>query len=104
MSDKMLKEKNILICSNDKTTLEFLERSLREEGYGRVDISMSSEEALGRIAKERYQLVLLDISPPPENDTQILQRIKEIDKNITVIVIADRSQTALAEKAVRSEE
>lgn len=100
-SAKMLKEKNILICGGDKTASDFLREFLRKEGYDRVDVAVSPEDALKRITKERYQLVLLDIQPLGEDGIQTLRRIKEIDKNITVIMTADRSQAELAEKAVK---
>ena len=102
LKEKIIKEKNILICGDDKRASNFLQGFLRGEGYDAVDIARSRDEALEKIAKERYQLVLLDIKLQGMNGIQTLQRIKEIDKNIAVIIIADPSQVELAEKAVKN--
>ena len=90
----------ILVCDDDKAVSSFLERFLKEEGYVQVDIALSQEEALEKISKDRYQLVLLDINLSGIHGIGTLKRIKEIDNKITVIVIADSSHKELARQAV----
>jgi len=81
------KDKKILVCDDDKAVSNFLGRFLKKEGYIQVDIALSGEEALEKITKDRHQLVLLDIRLPGMDGLQVLKRIKEIDNNITVIMI-----------------
>ena len=102
LKEKIIKEKKILICGDDKSASRFLQGFLRREGYDAVDMAPIGEEALKKIAKERYQLVLLDMKPAGMDSVQTLQRIKEIDKDIAVIMIANPSQADLAEKAVKN--
>lgn len=101
-AEKIIKDKRILICDDDKESTDFLQRFLEVEGYGQVDISSSQEEALEKIKKACYQLVILGIRLPGINSIQTLQRIKELDANIAVIMIADSSNIEVAEQAVKS--
>lgn len=96
----LIKEKKILICDDDKTVADFLERFLKEEGYAQIDKVPSGEEALKKIANERYQLVLLDIRLPGISGIETLQRIKEIDKNLGVIMITGFPELETAKQAL----
>lgn len=95
------KKEKILICDDDKAVTDFLERFLKQEGYTEVDIALSGEKALEKIAKVHYQLVLLDIRLPGIDGIVTLKRIKEIDNNITVIMITAFPERKLAEQAMK---
>src|SRR3989338_10757386 len=102
MSEKIIgggKDKKILVCDDDKAVSNFLGRFLKKEGYLQVDIALSGEEALEKITKDRHQLVLLDIRLPGMDGLQILKRIKEIDNNITVIMITGFAEIGTADQA-----
>lgn len=89
----------ILVCDDDKAVSDFLERFLKKEGYAQVDIALSGEEALEKISKDKYQLVLLDIRLPGMDGLQTLKRIKEIDSSITVIMITGFAEIESADQA-----
>ncbi len=89
----------ILVCDDDKAVSNFLECFLKKEGCAQVEIALSGEEALEKITRDRYQLVLLDIKLPGMDGLQTLKRIKEIDNNITVIMITGFAEIETADQA-----
>lgn len=94
--------KKILICDDDKSVTDFLQRFLKREGYSNVDMVLTGEEALAKISEgQRYDLVLLDIRLPGIDGIQTLQRIKEADDKITVIMITGFPEIETAEQAVK---
>mgnify|MGYP001617871704 CR=1 FL=1 len=101
-AEKIIKDKKILICDDDNEILVFIWRFLKAEGYGNVDTSLNAEDALEKIKKTCYQLVLLGIRLQGIDGIQTLKRIKEVNTNIAVIMIADPPHIEVAEEAVKS--
>lgn len=99
--EKIIQDKRILICADDRQLSGFLKDFLKKEGYGQVDVSLSGEEVMEKLAKARYQLVLLGISSAGRDGLQTLRRIKEFDTNIAVIMIVDSLHIEAAEEAVK---
>lgn len=100
MQEEIIKSKvKILVCDDDKAVSGFLELFLKKEGYPQVDIASTGEEAIEKITKDRYQLVLLDIRLPGMDGIQTLKRIKEINPNINVIMITGFPEIETAEQA-----
>ena len=95
------KDKKILVCDDDKAVSNFLGRFLKKEGYIQVDIALSGEEALEKISKDRYQLVLLDIKLPGIDGIEVLRKIKEINKDIGVIMITGFPEESIAQEAMK---
>lgn len=98
---EMIKDKKILICDDDKTVTTFLAHFLTQEGYTHVEAVSTGEEALERITKDKYQLVLLDIKLPGISGLEILQRIKEIDSDVGVIMITGFPEIEAAKEAMK---
>jgi len=89
----------ILVCDDDKAVSNFLKRFLKKEGYVWVDTALSGEEALEKIAKDKHQLLLLDIKLPGIGGLEVLKRVKEIDNNIAVIMITGFADAENADQA-----
>ncbi len=83
--DLAAKEK-ILIVDDEEIMRSFLLDVFMEEGYN-LDVAADGEEALDKISKNRYQLIITDIRMPKVDGTEVLKKAKEIDPQVDVIVI-----------------
>ena len=86
----MMKEENMgkrtILVVDDEESIRFLYREeLEEEGYT-VITAEDGEEALRKVRKEKPDLITLDIRMPGMDGIEVLHRIREMDKNIPVIM------------------
>lgn len=91
----------ILIVDDDESVNNFLMKFLRSKGYVSIQSAASGKDALEVIKKEDIKLVLLDIKLPDMNGIEILRKIKEIKKDINVIMITGFPDEATAKEAVK---
>ncbi|OPX92586.1 MAG: Sporulation initiation phosphotransferase F [Syntrophorhabdus sp. PtaU1.Bin002] len=75
-----------LLVVDDEENIRFLfKEELEEEGY-EVDLASSGLEALSKIKDSPYDLVVLDIKMPGMSGIQTLNEIKNINKDLPVIL------------------
>ena len=82
----MNKEKTILVVDNEVVVCNALKKFLTKKGY-KVSIALNGEEAIKKVKRKSPCIILLDIKMPKMHGIEVLQRIKEIDKNIGIIMI-----------------
>lgn len=90
-----MKRRRILVADDEIYILHILEFSLNLEGY-EVISATSGEEALAKAAKERPDLVVLDVLMPQMDGHEVCRRLKtdERTRDIPVIFLSARdSQT-----------
>ncbi|MBN1350256.1 sigma-54-dependent Fis family transcriptional regulator [candidate division KSB1 bacterium] len=92
---------NVLIVEDDGTISLGLEKTLKRDGYKVISVE-SGEKALSILSQEAIDLVLLDIKLPKMNGFQVLDRIKEIEPEPTVIMITALHDVPEVVKAIRS--
>ncbi len=76
----------ILIVEDDAFFREIFSDLLREEGY-QIDTATSGNEALEKIARVKYDLVVTDMILQDISGLDVLSRIKQIDTGIEVMVV-----------------
>lgn len=76
----------ILIVEDDAFFREIFSDLLREEGY-QVDTAASGSEALDRLSRINYHLVVTDMVLQDISGLDVLSRVKQIDAGIEVIVV-----------------
>lgn len=69
-------------------------------GYD-VETALSGTDALNAVARQRPDVVLLDINMPRMNGIDVLKGIKRIDGTIAVIMVTANEQIATAGEALR---
>lgn len=82
---KLKPGKTVLIVDDEEVIRSFFARTLTEF---RILTAVSGDEALNIVKNDRPDLVLLDIRMPGLDGIETLRRIKEIDSNITVIMLS----------------
>lgn len=81
--------KKILVVDDEPTIRDLFRRSLRNEGYEILD-AKSGEEGLNILEKEEphaIKLVFLDLVMGGMGGENTFERIKEIDKDLPVVII-----------------
>ncbi len=76
----------ILIVDDEQSMRDFLKILLRKEGYS-VETGANADDALHRLQKDTYDLVISDIRMPGMSGLDLLARIKETYADLPVIMI-----------------
>lgn len=71
-----MKIDNILLVEDDLSLIEGLQFSLKKNGFS-VDIARTTTEALVMIKKNKYDLLLLDLSLPDGNGFTICKKVRQ---------------------------
>jgi len=76
----------ILIVDDDANFSTVTAASLENEGY-RVQTADTGRKALEKMSSEKPQIVLLDLVLPDTEGTEILRRIRQIDRHVAIITV-----------------
>lgn len=90
----------VLVVDDEHLIRWSLEQSLKKQGYT-VQTVGSGEEAIEYVRKHSPDLVLLDIQLPGIDGIETLERIKDIDSDISVIMITALGVLETAVKAMQ---
>jgi len=90
----------ILIVDDERVVRDSLSRWFKEDGY-RVGTAESAAEALKKMQTTSWDIILLDIKMPGMDGMELQKRIKEIDKNIVVIMITAYASVDTAVQALK---
>ena len=83
----------ILLIEDEQIMLNLLQRKLTEEGY-EVSIAKDGEEGLETMAKEKPDIILLDIIMPKKGGFEVMEEMQKDPnlKEIPVIIISNSGQ------------
>ena len=91
----------ILVIDDHETIRHFITRFLSEQGTYTVHSAGSGEEGMAVFNKELPDLVILDLKLPDFDGLEVLKRMKEIDIDVTVIIITAFGQIDTAVEAMK---
>jgi DNA-binding response OmpR family regulator len=91
---------NVLVVDRDEATNLELKDFLSEEGYQAFALS-DPDQVVEEIKKGRFQLVLLDVSPPEDAGIELLQRIRRADSDICVVAMTALPTVAAAVRTLK---
>ena len=92
--------KRILIVEDESRQAKLWMTKLNEEGY-KVDLVENGRKACEKILKEDYQIVLTDIRMPQMDGLQLLDWIREKNKELPVIMITAYADVDSAVRAMK---
>ncbi|MDB5221718.1 MAG: putative two component, sigma54 specific, transcriptional regulator, partial [Chitinophagaceae bacterium] len=90
----------ILIIDDEKSIRKTLTEILTYEGY-KVDEAGDGEEGLKKFKEKTYDLVLCDIKMPKLDGIEFLEKAKQIDADVPIIVISGHGNIETAVEAVK---
>jgi len=80
-----MKKARLLVVDDEENIRFLFKEELEEEGYS-VDVASNGLEALAKIKQSVFDLVILDIKMPGMNGIEALNEIKNMNKNLPVIL------------------
>ena len=80
---------HILVVEDERALCETIVRSLRRLAYS-VDFCHDGNEAIGLLAVEQYDLVLLDLNLPGADGMTVLQTLRQTDRDTRVLIVTAR--------------
>ncbi len=91
----------ILIVDDDVDLRELLIEAVRNWDYV-ADVAKDGQEALLKLRMEKYDLVVCDLMMPGMDGLTLLKKVKELDKDILVIIITGYATIETAVKAIEA--
>jgi two-component system nitrogen regulation response regulator NtrX len=91
---------SILIIDDEKAIRKTLSEILSYEGY-KLDEAGDGEEGLKRIKEREYDVILCDIKMPKIDGIEFLERAKELNPDIPIIMISGHGTIETAVEAVK---
>ena len=95
-----MRNTRILVVDDEHLIRWSLEQSLKKQGYD-VITAASGEEATRQVQEESPALMLLDIQLPGMDGLQVLEKVKELDDEIIVVMVTALGVLETAVKAMR---
>ena len=94
------KDIGILVVDDELIVRDSLTKWFREDGYT-VESAESAAAALNRLQNGTWTIMLVDIKMPGMDGIELLQRIREINKSVIVIMITAFASVDTAVKALK---
>ncbi|MDQ6845029.1 MAG: sigma-54 dependent transcriptional regulator [Bacteroidota bacterium] len=91
---------SILIIDDEKSIRKTLNEILSFEGY-KIDEAADGEEGLKKFREKNYDLVLCDIKMPKLDGIEFLEKAKEINDDVPIIIISGHGNIETAVEAVK---
>ena len=92
---------DLLLIDDEKLILWGLKRDLERSGY-RVWAYASAEEALPVAERQRFHAAVVDVRLPGMQGTAFLERLKQIDPDVQVIMVTAFADVETAVTAIRT--
>jgi DNA-binding NtrC family response regulator len=90
----------ILVVDDELIVRESLSKWFREDGF-RVDTAENAAVALKKLQAAPWNLMLVDIKMPGMDGIELLQRVRETNRNVVVIIITAFATVDTAVKALK---
>ena len=91
----------LLVVDDELDMLRLLQRSISQDLDCEIDTATSGTEALRLLETRNYDLALLDIRMPGMDGIELLERIKQINPWLTVVMMTAHGVVELAVKSIK---
>ncbi|WP_206023641.1 response regulator transcription factor [Saccharibacillus alkalitolerans] len=85
-----MRPQNILIVDDEPGIVKMLDTILRKEGYASVDCALTGEEAMEKIRRHAYDLIVLDVMLPDTDGFRLCQEIRR-HTDVPILFLTARS-------------
>ncbi len=100
-TERVIESARVLMIDDEAAIRESIETLLTLEGF-RVSLAPDGAAGIDLLAKNSYDLLLLDLALPGESGIDLLPRIRELQPNLPVIMITAYGTVANVVDAIRA--
>ena len=93
---------NVLVVDRDEGSNISIKDFLTREGY-QTEVINDSDQVVEAVKQGRFQLVILDVSPPEGEGVTLLERIRSADSDICVIAMTGLPSVDVAVRTLKSQ-
>jgi two-component system, NtrC family, response regulator HydG len=97
----MATKANLLVIDDELIVRDSLDKWFREEGYA-VTVADSAQDALTKMASQRFDLALVDIKMPGTDGVELQRRMHEIDPDMLAIIMTGYASVETAIAALKN--
>lgn len=91
---------NVLVIDRDEATVLEVKDFLAQEGF-RVQVATDPAGIIDEVKQGRYQIVLLDVSPPADPAIELLEQIRAADSDLCVVAMTAHPTVEVAVRALK---
>ena len=91
---------NVLVVDSDEGSNVQIKDFLTSEGY-QAEVATDPTQVIESVKEGRFQLVLLDVSPPESGNMSLLERIRRADSDICVIAMTGMPSVDAAVRSLK---
>ena len=91
---------DILIIDDEKAIRKTLTEILSYEGY-KIEEAGDGEEGFRKFSEKNYDVVLCDIKMPKMDGIEFLEKVKEVNPDVPIIMISGHGNVDTAVEAVK---
>jgi len=95
-----MKPRQILVVDDENRIVDSISLCLQQEGFQTVG-AFNGEEALKFFKKEKFDLVLLDVSMPGMNGYEVMEHIFQMDEDAVIVMITGNASVESAVRALK---
>jgi DNA-binding NtrC family response regulator len=92
---------NVLVVDHDEGSNVQIKDVLTSEGY-QAEVLNDPEQVIEAVKQGRYQMVILDVSPPEGRGIELLERIRNTDSDICVIAMTGLPTVDVAVRTLKN--
>lgn len=92
---------SVLVVDHDEGSNVQIKDVLTSEGY-QAEVLNDPEQVVEAVKQGRYQMVILDVSPPESRGIELLERIRNADSDICVIAMTGLPTVEAAVRTLKS--
>jgi DNA-binding response OmpR family regulator len=93
---------NVLVVDRDEATVLEVKDFLAQEGF-RVQVASDPAGIVEEVKQGKYQIVLLDVSPPADPAIELLEQIRAADSDLCVVAMTARPSVEVAVRTLKRE-
>jgi len=90
----------VLVVDDEPDAIDLLREFLTTKGY-EVLAASNGEEALRKVKEDRPHLILLDVRMPKMSGLEVLGQVREIDREVGVIMVSAVNEEETGRKALK---
>lgn len=93
---------NVLVVDSDEGSNVQIKDFLTSEGY-QAEVATDPDQVIQAVKEGRFQLILLDVSPPESDGISLLERIRRADSDVCVIAMTGMPSVDVAVRSLKNQ-